>query len=85
MLGFVYPNVSSWMWYLDGIIAIANVVFVIFLFMWKKWPFYGICALTIIVFILNIIAGFGIISSIFGLLGPAILYLFMRFRWKLFD
>ena len=80
-----YPNVQSWIWYIYGLLGLANVVFTIFLFMWKKWAFFAFCGITTLAFILNLIVGLGIIAAIFGLTGPIILYLIIRSKWSLLE
>ena|SRR3989344_22311 len=80
-----YPNVPSWIWYIYGLLGLANVVFTIFLFMWKKWSFFAFCGMAALTFILNLIVGLGIISAIFGLGGPVILYLIIRSKWSLLE
>ena len=81
----MYPNVPSWIWYIYGFLGLANVVFTIFLFMWKKWAFLAFCGMAALAFILNLIVGLGIISTILGLAGPVILYLILRSKWGLFE
>ena len=80
-----FPAIYVWAFYVLGIGALLNVVFTIFLFMWKKWAFFAFCGLTGIVFIINLVTGTTIVSSILGLLGPVILYLLMRPKWKFFE
>jgi len=79
-----YPNVPSWIFYIYGLVSLANFILVIFLFMWKKWPLFIFCGISIIVFIINLMIGLGILGSIFGLAGPIILYLLMKSKWDLF-
>jgi len=79
-----YPNAPTWLPYLHGILSIANLVFIILLFKWKKWAFYAISAVSIIIVAANLFVGLGI-SSLLGLLMPIILYLVMRPKWDLFS
>lgn len=72
-----------WIIYTLSIFSFLNVVFTIFLFMWKKWAFFAFCGSAIIVFVMNLITGIGF-SAILGLLGPLILYLILRHKWDLF-
>ena len=81
----MYPNVPPSIWYVYGILGLANVVFTVFLFMWKKWAFFAFCGMATLAFILNLIVGIGIIASIFGLAGPVILYLIIRSKWSLLE
>ncbi|MFA7707548.1 MAG: hypothetical protein WCX73_01230 [Candidatus Pacearchaeota archaeon] len=80
----VYPNVANWVWYVYGLLALVNFIFVIFLFMWKKWPFFAFCGVSIIVFIMNLAIGLDIFSALFGFFGIIVLYLSMKSRWNLF-
>jgi hypothetical protein len=81
----VYPNVALWVWYIYGLVSLANFIFIILLFMWKKWPFYAFCGSAVIAFIMNLAIGLGIVSAVLGLAGPIILYLSMKSRWDLFE
>ena len=81
----VYPNAPSWIWYIYGLLGLANVIFTVFLFMWKKWAFFALCGMAALTFILNLIIGLGIIYAIFGLAGPVILYLIIRSKWGLLE
>ena len=76
-----YPGI----FYIYGLLSLANLAFVIFLFMWKRWPFYAFCGVAIISFIMNLAIGLGIANSLLGLAGPTILYLVMRPKWVLFE
>ncbi len=80
-----YPDIPSWVFYIYGLLSLANAAFVIFLFKWKKWGFFAICASAAIIFIMNIAVGIGTITAITGLLGPVILYLIMKPKWNLFE
>ncbi len=79
------PTIPSWTIYILGIGGILNVIFAIFLFRWKKWAFFAFCGMAGIAFIINLGIGTGIVSAIFGLFGPIILYLIMRPKWDLFE
>jgi hypothetical protein len=81
----ILPTIPIWAFYVLGILAILNITFTIFLFKWKRWAFFAICGMAGIVFIINLLIGVNIFSSIFGLSGPIILYLIMRSRWNLFE
>lgn len=80
-----YPMIPLGIAYLFGILALANFIFVLFLFKWKKWPFFAFCGTTIIGFILNLYTGLNILDSAMGLISPIILYLSMKSRWRLFS
>lgn len=81
----MYPNAPSWIFYIYGILGLANVVFTVFLFSWRKWAFFALCGSTGVGFILNLIIGLGLVVDISGLAGPVILYLILRSRWNLLE
>jgi len=85
IMGESYPGIASWVWHLYGILSLANLVFVFYLFNWKRWPFYAFVGIAGVVFIINLVIGFGILDSILGLLGPVRLYFSMKSRWNLFE
>jgi len=80
----VLPTIPSWSIYALTIFGLLNVLFTIFLFMWKKWAFFAFCGSAGIIFVINLIIGMGF-SSILGLGGPIILYLILRSKWKLLE
>jgi hypothetical protein len=67
-------DISNSMIMLLGILGIANVVFSIMLFQWKKLGFWGFIITSIGALIVNLSIGLGIVQSLFGLAGIAILY-----------
>lgn len=80
-----YPNAPSGIFYVYGILALANVVFTIFLFKWKKWAFWAFCGTTVISLLLNLIIGVAAFDIISGLLGPLVLYLILRSKWSFLE
>jgi len=84
-IALFYPNITLWLAYLYGIIALINLTFVIFLFRWKKWAFYGICINAAIVFIINLSIGLNVQFATLALSLVVILYLTMRPKWDLFE
>lgn len=87
--GFITARIStipSWAIYILGIGALLNLIFTIYLFMWKKWAFFAFCGMAGIAFIVNMTIGVGIIPAIIGLvIGPVILYSLMKSKWELFE
>lgn len=67
------PKLPGWALPALIVLAVFNIVCVIALLRWKKWGFWGVCASSIVAFIVNLSSGAGI-GAILGLLGPAILY-----------
>ena len=84
LIGSFFPTVPVWSFYIFGGFATLNIIFTIFLFMWKRWAFFAFCGSAGIVFAINLILGVGF-ESISGLLGPVILYLLIRSKWDLFE
>ena len=65
---------------LQGIISIANIVFAVMLFQWKKWGFWGFVISSAILFIVNLSTGVGIGQSVAGLAGVFILHGIMQIK-----
>ncbi len=80
-----FSNIPVWIFYIYGILALANAAFTVFLFRWKKWAFFAFCGSAIIASVLNLLIGIETLSIIAGLTGPIILYLILRSRWNLFE
>ena len=80
-----FPHVAAGAWYFFGLVAFANFIFVIFLFNWKRWPFYGLCMTSIVAAVMNLMIGLQFVAATFGLLGILILYLSMKPKWNLFE
>lgn len=57
-----------------GVICVANIIFAIMIFSWKKIGFWGFVITSLIAVIINLNIGLGIVQSISGLIGIAILY-----------
>jgi hypothetical protein len=54
--------------------AAANIIFVIALFRWRRWGFYGFVIVTGLAIGTNIYAGLGTALSLLGILRVAFLY-----------
>ena len=67
-------NVSETMIMLLGIVSIANIIFAVMLFKWKKIGFWGFTGTSIIALIINLNIGLGIGQSLLGLISIAILF-----------
>lgn len=77
-------SVPLWASYTLTAVSILIVVSAIVMVGWKKWGFYLFCALEVLAFAVNLIAGAGVFAFI-GLIGIAITYLLIRSIWNLFD
>jgi hypothetical protein len=64
-----------------GVACAANVVFAIATWRWKKWGVYGFVGMSVVAFIGNVLMGTALLNTLFGLLGPVILWLLIRQRW----
>ncbi len=71
---------SPAMIYALGIIGIANVVFAVMLWKWKKIGFFGFIGTSLAAAALNIMMGVEISQIIMGLVGIAILYAILQIK-----
>lgn len=73
-------------WAIPGliVIAVANTVFAVGTWIWKRWGVYGFAASAVITFAVNLFAGLG--GPSFGAFVPiAILWALVRNIWQQFD
>lgn len=63
-----------------SILGIANLIFAIMLFQWKKWAFYAFAVTSLITLVLNLSNGLGFGPSLFGLSGVVILYAILQIK-----
>jgi len=63
-----------------AVIGIANLVFSIMLFKWKKWAFWAFAGTSLITLVINISIEIGIASSILGLAGVGILFAVLQIK-----
>lgn len=69
-----YSPIPDWAIPIYILSGIFNIVFLVAIFSWKKWGFWGFLATSILLFFVNLLVGVGIIQSILGPLGVAILF-----------
>jgi hypothetical protein len=74
--------VPAYLVYLSGACSIANVIFAILLFQWRKIGFWGFICTSLINFTINLNIGFGIYQSLIGLVGIAVLYMNLHIKKK---
>ncbi len=67
-------GISTPLLILLALLGVANVIFSVLLFQWKKWGFWGFIITSIGALIVNLSIGSGIGKSLFGLVGISILY-----------
>ncbi len=77
-------GIPEWAIYVFILGAALNLVFVCFLFLWKKWGFFGLCASAAAALIVNLYVGAGVFAFV-GLFGAVTLYLVLRPKWKFLD
>ena len=63
-----------------GVLGVVNVVSAVMLFNWKKIGFWGFTISATITLIINLYIGVGIIQSVWGLAGIAILYAVLQIK-----
>jgi hypothetical protein len=83
-LRLLLPSIASWTIYLFTILGAWNTVCVCFLFLWKKWAFFGVCGSAAVALIVNLDLGVGAFALL-GLAGIVVLYLVLRPKWSLLD
>lgn len=69
-----YPNAPVWTFPILTLGGILNIVFIIALFRWKKWGFWGSVVTYVLSFIVNLLVGVNIIQALLGLSGLVILF-----------
>ncbi len=81
--GILLPGIQLWAIYVFMLFGLLNVVCVVFLFLWKRWAFYVLCASAGIAFVSNLFLGVGVFAFV-GLAGVVIFYLIIRPKWSQF-
>jgi hypothetical protein len=69
---------------LIGLAALANVVFVILIWNWRRVGFWGAVVIALLALPVNWYLGMGLLHIASGLLGIAILALLVRTKWGAF-
>lgn len=68
---------------IGGILALLNIVFLVGVWKFKKWGFYGFVAVCIINIVISVVTTSSIfIPVISGLILPALLYVLIRPIWN---
>ena len=78
------PGIAVWTVYLFAALGALNVVCVCFLFLWKKWAFFGFCGSAAVALAVNLYVGVGAFAFV-GVAGVVITYLILRPKWSLLD
>lgn len=74
------PRLSPELITLSGIASLANFVFAMALWNWKKWGLYGFMVSAAFAFMVNL-ANFGLTTALTGLAGLAFLIFLLRKIW----
>jgi hypothetical protein len=80
------PDYPDWAMPAGVVACLLNIVFILALFAWQKWGFYGLVAMSALGFAMNLAAGLGAQAAV-GLVGIVILFLVLqiggeRSTWK---
>ncbi len=68
------PIAPAWTLPTLAVASLANVVFAVALFYWKKWAFFGFVGTSIIALVINLTIGQNIAHLLLGVLGVVTLY-----------
>lgn len=63
-----------------GIIGVANILFSVLLFQWRKIAFWGFVGTSLCSMLINLSNGLGVGQSLAGLFGVAVLYAVLQIR-----
>jgi hypothetical protein len=68
-----YFKVPGWSVFLSVIGAFLITICTVALFRWRKWGFYGVCAVAAVIFTVNLLSGVGPLLLL-GPVGVVVLY-----------
>jgi hypothetical protein len=68
------PDMPGWAPAILALMGALNIVFVVALFQWKKWGFFGFVVVSVTALAVNLQSGVSPLQSGFGLLGITVLY-----------
>ena len=80
----LFSTIASWAIYLFTALGALNIALVVFLFLWKKWAFFGLCGSAAIALAVNLYVGSGGFSFL-GVGEPVITYLVLLPKWNSLD
>jgi hypothetical protein len=75
------PAMPAWIIPILGVGSIANFIFALAIWKWKKWGMYGFAASAGIVFFINAIY-INILTALWGLVGIGLLAYLLRQVWS---
>ena len=67
-------DAPSWGLPLLALAGVFNIVCIVALWKWKKWGFLGFVASSVVALMVNLMMGMGLVASVMGLFGIAVLY-----------
>lgn len=79
-----FQRIAWWALWVLAATASINLVAALALWRWQRWGLYVFIACTVVVFGLNTVIGVSLLMRVIGLIGPIILGLLMRSRWRQF-
>ena len=68
------PPMPDWAFSVLVVAGLFNLICAIALFRWRKWGFWGFCLSALVALAVNLSIGIGVIQSLLGLLGLALLF-----------
>jgi hypothetical protein len=74
LLPDAFANLPGWIIPVNIVVSLVNLGSIIVIFMWKRWGFWVLCGTATAVFILNIVIGVGVRTSLLGLVGVPLLF-----------
>jgi hypothetical protein len=76
-----YPSMPTWMVPVLGILSLANFVFAIGIWNWKRWGMYGFAASAGVLFFINALY-VNLFTALWGLVGIGLLAYLLRKAWS---
>ena len=73
-----FHQTYPWLFPISFIITTINIVFVVALWKWKKWGFWGLVGTSLVFFIINLLTGLNVFQAGMGFVGLAILYVLLQ-------
>jgi hypothetical protein len=81
IFSFLLPAITTWIIYFFAVFSAFNFICVCFLFLWKKWAFFGLCGSAAVTLAANLYIGVGPMA-IYGVLEVVITYLVLQTKWN---
>jgi len=78
------PAFPAWIIPVSGLLCMANVVFTLAIWKWKKWGLYGFACSVAAAYIVNLVTT-KMLWNVFGLIGVLLLAFLLRPHWSHMD